>query len=101
LSLWGTAEAGADVRDELLGEALVGLAVSVPDGPAGAEAVTMSRILLISLSETPAFFRSSTEEYGRFEIIFFAVADPTPGRAVSSLSDAVFRSTLVDVVCCG
>jgi hypothetical protein len=87
LSLGGSIEAGSDVRGKLLGEALLPvLAVSAPDGPAGDETVTRSRILLISFSETLAFFKSSTEEYGRLEIIFFAVAGTTPGRALSSLS---------------
>src|SRR5438477_335057 len=49
---------------------------------------------------TPAFFKSSTEEYGRLETIFFTVAAPTPGNESSSFSDAVFRSILPKTVCC-
>src|SRR5262245_12701517 len=50
------------------------------------------------LAETPAFERSATEAYGRPPTIFFAVAGPTPGRASSSFSDALLRSTGDDAV---
>src|ERR1700737_314825 len=56
-------------------------------------AVTCERSLSIAFAERPAFERSSTDLYGRFETIFAAVALPTPGSASSSFSDALLRST--------
>ncbi|MGA7221294.1 MAG: hypothetical protein WA867_14385 [Candidatus Acidiferrales bacterium] len=44
-------------------------------------------------AETPAFDKSLAEEYGRPEMIFLAVAAPTPGSVSKSFSLAVFRST--------
>ena len=44
-------------------------------------------------AETPAFDKSLAEEYGRPEMIFLAVAAPTPGRVSKSFSLAVFKST--------
>src|SRR5262249_29188829 len=64
---------------------------------ARAPAVTWGRILVIVLFETPAFARSSTEASGRPAIIFFAVAEPTPGSSSSSFALAWFRSTGPDV----
>jgi hypothetical protein len=55
--------------------------------------VTIDEILLIVRAGTRAFDKSSTDEYGRPAIIFFAVAGPTPGRSTSSFSLAVFKST--------
>jgi hypothetical protein len=55
--------------------------------------VTSGVILPIVAAETPAFDKSLTEEYGRPEMIFFAVASPTPGNSFSSAALAVFRST--------
>src|SRR6266852_3492104 len=57
-------------------------------------AVTCERSLSIAFAERPAFERSSTELYGRFETIFAAVAFPTPGSPSSSFSEALLRSTL-------
>src|SRR3569833_1885177 len=61
------------------------------DAPAGVVAagvvaaepdtVTCPRIFSIVLFETPAFERSSTDEYGRPATILRAVAGPTPGKA--------------------
>jgi len=48
-------------------------------------------------AETPAFDKSSTEEYGRPPMIFFAVAGPTPGKLSRSFSLDVFRSTFAFV----
>ena len=59
--------------------------------------VTSGVILLIVAAETPAFDKSLTEEYGRPEMIFFAVASPTPGNSFSSAALAVFRSTFAPV----
>ena len=55
--------------------------------------VTSGVIFLIVAAEIPDLDRSSTEEYGLPAMIFFAVAAPTPGRASSSFSVAVLRST--------
>lgn len=55
--------------------------------------VTRGVIFPIVAAETPAFDKSLTEEYGRPEMIFFAVASPTPGNSFSSAALAVFRST--------
>jgi hypothetical protein len=44
-------------------------------------------------AETPAFAKSLVEEYGRPEMIFLAVAGPTPGKSSRSFSLAVFKST--------
>jgi hypothetical protein len=55
--------------------------------------VTSGVIFLIVAAETPAFDKSSVEEYGRPEMIFFAVAAPTPGKLSKSCSLALFRST--------
>jgi hypothetical protein len=59
--------------------------------------VTSGVILPIVAAETPAFAKSLTEEYGRPEIIFFAVASPTPGNSFSSAALAVFKSTFAPV----
>jgi len=56
-------------------------------------AVTDGVIFLIVAAETPAFDKSSTEEYGRPAMIFFAVASPTPGNASNCAALALFRST--------
>src|SRR5436305_15272207 len=66
----------------------------------GAEAVTIGLIFSICACATPAFLRSSTDEYGRLATIFLIVAGPMPGSESSSFSDAVFRSTFADDVCC-
>jgi len=50
-------------------------------------------IFLMVATETPAFDRSLAEEYGRPEIIFLAVAGPTPGKSSRSFSLAEFKST--------
>lgn len=50
-------------------------------------------IFLMVAAETPAFDKSLAEEYGRPEIIFFAVAGPTPGKSSKSFSLAEFKST--------
>lgn len=42
---------------------------------------------------TPAFDKSLVEEYGRPEMIFLAVAAPTPGSVSKSFSLALFKST--------
>jgi hypothetical protein len=55
--------------------------------------VTSGVILPIVAADTPAFDKSLTEEYGRPEMIFFAVASPTPGNSFSSAALAVFRSS--------
>jgi hypothetical protein len=60
--------------------------------------VTSGVILVIVEPETPAFDKSLTEEYGRPEIIFFAVASPTPGNSFSSAALAVLRSTFAPAV---
>lgn len=44
-------------------------------------------------AETPAFDKSLVEEYGRPEMIFLAVAGPTPGKSSKSFSLALFKST--------
>jgi hypothetical protein len=68
-------------------------------GLTGAEAAapteTSGVIFLIVAAETPAFDKSSAEEYGRPAIIFLAVAVPTPGKLSNSFSLALFRSTFV------
>jgi len=69
------------------------LATGFTGAVAAPPTVTKGVIFLIVEAETPAFDRSSTEEYGRPAIIFFAVAAPTPGRVSNSFSLAVFRST--------
>ena len=60
--------------------------------------VTSGVILPIVAAETPVFDKSLTEEYGRPETIFFAVAAPTPGKLSNSCSVALFRSTFGIVV---
>ncbi|MGB7435492.1 MAG: hypothetical protein WBR26_08545 [Candidatus Acidiferrum sp.] len=55
--------------------------------------VTSGVILPMVAAETPAFAKPSTEVYGRPEMIFFAVASPTPGNSFSSAALALFRST--------
>jgi hypothetical protein len=56
-------------------------------------AFTMPEIFWMVESETPAFERSATDEYGRPAMIFLAVASPTPGSASSSCCDAELMST--------
>src|SRR6476660_7991739 len=63
------------------------------DALAAARTVTIELILSIVALETPAFVRSAVDVYGRPAIIFLAVAGPTPGRASSSCSVALLRST--------
>ena len=53
------------------------------------ETVTSGRIFSICACARSAFFKSSTEEYGRLEMIFFTVTGPTPGRASSSCSKSL------------
>lgn len=79
---------GFAVVADLLATGFTGVAVVPPN-------VTRGVIFLIVEAETPAFDRSSTEEYGRPAMIFLAVAAPTPGRLSSSFSLALFRSTCV------
>jgi len=57
--------------------------------------LTLARgaIFAMADAETPAFDKSSTDEYGRPAMIFFAVAGPTPGKLSNSFSLAVFKST--------
>jgi hypothetical protein len=55
--------------------------------------VTSGVIFFTVAAAMPAFDRSATDEYGLPEMIFFAVAAPTPGSASSSFSLAVFKST--------
>src|SRR5437868_5665543 len=102
LSLWGSEDAGCADRLEALWGVLLGVGVSwlavAPAEPE--ETVTSDRICSICACATPAFFKSSTAEYGRLETIFFTVAGPTPGNESSSFSDAVFRSILPETVCC-
>ena len=54
--------------------------------------VTRGVIFVIVEAETPAFDKSAAEEYGRPEMIFFAVAVPTPGKVSRSFSLALFKS---------
>jgi hypothetical protein len=61
---------------------------------AGPPTVTSGVIFLMVDADTPAFDRSSIDEYGRPAIIFLAVAGPTPGKLSKSFSLALFRSTL-------
>jgi len=68
--------------------AVVGVAVASPS-------VTNGAIFLIVAAETPAFVKSLTEAYGRPEIIFLAVATPTPGKLSNSCSVALFKSIFV------
>lgn len=80
----------------------VGLIVAVVAAFVGADTaapltVTRGVIFLIVAAEMPAFDKSLTEEYGRPAMIFFAVADPTPGRLSKSFSLAVFKSTFAVV----
>jgi len=85
------ADRAAGVDDDVAGGALLVLGTeAVEDEPT----VTWGRILAIVLFETPAFAKSSTDEYGRPAIIFFAVAGPTPGRSSSSFPVALFKSTV-------
>lgn len=77
--------AGFAVAAGLLAAGFIGAAVGPPN-------VTKGVIFLIVEAETPAFDKSSTEEYGRPAIIFLAVAAPTPGRVSNSFSLALFRS---------
>jgi hypothetical protein len=74
--------------------ALVGWSKGDLAGPAPAPPpnVTSGVIFVIVEAETPAFDRSAAEEYGRPEMIFFAVAVPTPGKVSRSFSLALFKS---------
>jgi len=77
----------------------LGAAVLLLAAVAGAPlTVTSGEIFAMIPAETPAFDKSSTDEYGRPAIIFFAVAGPTPGKLSNSFSFAVFKSTLLLVV---
>src|SRR5512135_3123713 len=67
---------------------LAGLGVA-DEGPH----VTKGLKASIFLVEIPAFESSSTDLYGRFAMIFFAVADPTPLSPSRSCWDALLRST--------
>jgi hypothetical protein len=61
---------------DLVAAALTGAEAAPPN-------VTRGVIFLIVAAETPAFDKSSTEEYGRPAMIFFEVASPTPGNSFS------------------
>src|SRR5262249_52023851 len=65
--------------------------------PAAVPTVTSGVILAMVALGTPAFSRSVTALYGRPAMIFFAVASPTAGRALSSSGVAVLRSTFFPV----
>ena len=58
--------------------------------------LTLARgaIFAMTDAETPAFDKSSTDEYGLPAMIVFAVAGPTPGKLSNSFSLAVFKFTL-------
>jgi hypothetical protein len=82
---------GVAAAADLLATDFAGVGVALPK-------VTNGVIFLMVAAETPAFDRSSAEEYGRPEIIFLAVAAPTPGRLSNSFSLALFRSTFASAV---
>ena len=84
---------GVDVAADDLGfGALAGAAAAEPTETSGV-------IFLIVAAETPAFDKSSMEEYGLPAIIFLAVAVPTPGKVSKSFSLALFRSTFTASAC--
>jgi hypothetical protein len=78
---------GLELVADLLAADVTGAELAPPN-------VTRGVIFLIVAAETPAFDKSLVEEYGRPEIIFLAVAAPTPGKFSSSRSLALFTSTL-------
>ena len=82
---------GAEGAADLLATGFAGVRVVLPK-------VTNGVIFLMVAAETPAFDRSSAEEYGRPEMIFLAVAAPTPGRLSNSFSLALFKSTFASAV---
>jgi len=95
---WLDAAAGADSVFEVELAFEVEVDVFVFDFVSVAEeapplTVTRGVIFFIVVAEIPAFDKSSTEEYGRPAMIFFAVAGPTPGNSSNSFSLAVLRST--------
>lgn len=92
---------GADDGAGAAGAAAMGAGEVAAAGDVGGEdvladgepTVTSGVILPIVAAETPAFDKSATDEYGRPEIIFFAVASPTPGNSFNSAALALLRST--------
>src|SRR5512144_704801 len=69
---------------------------SFASAPDPRPALTRPRSLSIVASGTPAFERPEADEYGRFSMILFASAGPTPGRDSSSLWEAELMSTFPD-----
>ena len=89
-TFWPGAEGlGCEIGAEALGLAAAAVAPLT---------VASGAIFAMTPAERPAFDKSSTDEYGRPAMIFFAVAAPTPGKLSRSFSLAVFKSTLALVV---
>src|SRR5262249_30825312 len=95
------AELSADLLDELdfsdFDEASDFASLFELDFPAVATFFSLSMFD----AETPARDRSSIEEKGRPEMIFAAVAGPTPGSASSSCCVAVLMLTFLDAATAG